>query len=369
MRSDHSSTPCSWDERFQQAALDPGQWMPALQELADATGSSRAELVGFGGDLASFNWVTSIDERVLADYFRAEGTSPSLNYRIIADGGRPPLEIVDEGHYDSARRAVARDDYVDFCEDNQMVFGCQTALVRDDSGLVGLSVLRSRGEGRTTERERQVFADAARAALTAVRMQRAIEEQGFHLLAGTLEAMSLPCLLLDGLGRARHVTPAAERAIARHSLLVLAGQILSSTDCAIRRSIDLALRTILGREPRAHARVPLYGEGPVPNLVLDFFRLPQREWATRFAPCAILVLRDRSAGHFAGANVLADTFGLTVAETEVALALAAGSSRETIAATRNVSPETLRAQLKSLYLKTGCRRETELALLVTTLLD
>jgi DNA-binding CsgD family transcriptional regulator len=107
----------------------------------------------------------------------------------------------------------------------------------------------------------------------------------------------------------------------------------------------------------------------VPNLTLDFFRLPERDWSTKFAPRAILVLRDRHAGHAHGAKVLAGTFGLTAAETEVAVALAAGSSREAIAATRNVSPETLRAQLKSLYLKTGCRRETELALLVTTLLD
>ena len=41
----------------------------------------------------------------------------------------------------------------------------------------------------------------------------------------------------------------------------------------------------------------------------------------------------------------------------------------TLADNLGVSVETLRAQLKSIYLKTGCSRETELVLLLRALLD
>jgi DNA-binding CsgD family transcriptional regulator len=60
---------------------------------------------------------------------------------------------------------------------------------------------------------------------------------------------------------------------------------------------------------------------------------------------------------------------LTAAEAEVALALCDGQSRDTIAARRGVSPETVKAQVKSLYQKTGCHRETELVLLLRTMVE
>jgi DNA-binding CsgD family transcriptional regulator len=108
----------------------------------------------------------------------------------------------------------------------------------------------------------------------------------------------------------------------------------------------------------------------MPSLVIDLFRLPDREWAMRFAPRAILVLRDRRvARNGDGQAMLAAAFGLTTAEAQVGLAIAGGQGREAIAAMRGVSAETLRVQVKSLYRKTGCSRETELALLFRSLLD
>lgn len=357
------------NNRFREAALDPELWLTVLQELADATGSTRAELVGFGSGLSNFNWVTSSDERMLTDFTGIGGGSPNVNFRVAADAGTTPMQVVYEDAYDLARRTLKCDDYVDFCEDYRMTFGCQTSLVRDDDGLIGLSILRSRADGRTGERERSVFAAAASAALAAVRLQRAVEHQGFHLLAGTFEAMALPCVLLDGAGRIGKATAPAERLIATNTILTLEHGRISSSDPNLRRRIDLAVMKSLGPDQSPYERIPIYGEGPLPTLVLDLFRLPNREWAMHFAPQAILVFRDLRIGHDADGDLLADTLGLTPAEAQVAMALAAGQSREVIAEARTVSQETIRAQIKSLYQKTGCRRETELALLVRALLD
>lgn len=356
-------------DRFQEAALDPSLWLTVLQELADATGSTRAELVGFGSDLTSFNWVTSSDERMFADFVSIGGGSPDVNFRVAADIGTAPMEIVHEDAYDIARRNLRRDDYLDFCEDNGMTFGCQTSVVRYDAGLIGLSILRSRSDGRTTEEVRRIFAEAASATRAAVRLQRAIEQQGFHLLAGTFDAMELPCLLLDGAGDIRQVTAAAERLLASYPILTIVNRRVSSPDSNLRRHIDLALTKVLGPAGKAHERIPIYGEGPVPPLVIDLFRLPRREWAMHYAPRAMMVLRDRRIGRNGHGELVAAAFGLTPAEAQVALALADGQSREVIAMARKVSHETVRAQMKSLYQKTGCRRETELALLVKALLD
>jgi DNA-binding CsgD family transcriptional regulator len=359
-----------WSESFFQAALEPARWLPALETLADATGSLRAELVGFGPPpFEPFNWVTSTDSSTLDDFIRSGGTKPDHNFRLAAAAGRNCLEIVHECDYAQARRSLVREDYVEFCERQHMPFGCQTTLFHDGAALVGFSLLRSRSDGQTDEKSRRIFAEAAHAARSAVRLQRAVESQGFALLCGSLDAMTLPCLLLDGRGEVRAVTPAAEALLRRDPLLRVADRRLSSVSSEEKRRIELAIRNALGAQRTRFARIPLHRGKPVPELVLDLFRLPSSDWQMHFAPRAMVVLRDPRQGLDRPSATLAGIYSLTVAEAEIALGLAGGQSRQEIAHGRGVTIETLRAQIKSIYQKTGCSREAELILLVKALVQ
>ena len=364
-----TSNAWDWDTRFQDAALDPRLWMTVLQELADATGSARAQLVGMGSDLAArFYWPTTVEPGQLDDFIRIEGYSPEINYRLAADAGSDELAVVHEDHYDEARRSLRREDYVDHCEQYRIPWGCQAALMRDADNLVGLSVLRSRDDGRTDEAQRTIFAKAARAARNAVRMQRAIERKGLDLLAGSLEAMALPCLLLDELGRIGAMTAAAERLFIQKPTLRAVDDRLCSRTTEDSRRIDLAIRSVLDPEGAAHVRVPVYRTPPMPELVLDLYKLPPRDWALAFVPRVLVSIRDPRAKTRTGATVLADAFGLTPAETQVTLHLCEGHPRERIAQARGVSQETLKVQLKRIYHKTGCAREAELVVLINALI-
>lgn len=357
-----------WSARFQDAALAPSQWLAVLGELADATGSSRAELIGIAGKSRLFDWISAMDPSMPADFAMAGAYSPAVNYRIAADMGSQPLTIVHEADYDRVRPSLISDDYVDVCERYHMPFGCQTSLIRDNGILVGLSVHRSRRDGRTSEAQRETFRRAATGALLAVRMQQAIEQQGFHLLQGTFEAMSVACLLLDGGGTVRAASPEAERMLAEQPLLGLRDGRIRCVDGGQQRKVDLALREILGPAEKGLVRVLLNGETLLPELTLDIFGLPPREWSMVFAPRAVVVVRAARPNLRGQADLLARHFALTPAEAGVAVALCEGESRESIAAGRGVSPETVRAQLKSLYQKTGCHRETELVLLFRAVL-
>ncbi len=366
----HFSNADYWIDRFQEAALDPSQWLPALQTLADATGSARAELVGFGGpDIRPFNWVTSTDRSVLDDFIEAGGADPALNFRVAADDGTTVLSITAEDAYDRARRQVRRDDVNDFFEQHQMVFGCQTALVREPGCLIGLSLLRARADGRTDPGIHTIFAAAARGAQAAVKMQRTIERQGGHLLAGTLESMGLASLLLDGFGTVLSVSSAAAALLVEERSIDVVQNRLVGREPGAQRTIDRALRAVLGPDRKPHVRIAL-GEPLTGAALIDIHRLPEREWAMHFAPHAIVVLQGSgSARRGRNLALLGDAFRLTAAEVEVAVALCDGESREAIAARRGVSMETLRTQMRSLYSKTGCSRETELVLLLKRLLD
>ncbi len=80
---------------------------------------------------------------------------------------------------------------------------------------------------------------------------------------------------------------------------------------------------------------------------------------------AILILTDLTHPPIADAAVLGQVFGLTRAEARLAAAICEGHDLETVASTFGVSRLTLRSQLKTVFAKTGSRRQAELVARVT----
>lgn len=353
-----------WADRFLSAALEPHRWDEALTAMAAATGSRHGQLIGVGPDAVTFNWISEIDqERIDRPETRAMHR-PEYNFRVTADIMSDGTGVLHEAHYDAARRVLKGDDYLDLCVDLDIFDGCQTRLTMDDGMMTGLALLRSRKDGRTSQEQRDLFAHIAGHARTAIRLQRAIEQQGFALLTGTFEAMGRACWLLDGRGRVRGMTPRAES-------LLLSGRVgigdglLAGHGAEQDRAILRGIRATVDRPARAASPVIL-DQPDGSDILLEFHPLPEKPWATPFAPRALIVAREgASAGH--QARMLRETWRLTPAEADIALRLASGMTRRQIAAARGVSGETLKAQLRSIYEKTGCSREAQLVRMVALL--
>jgi DNA-binding CsgD family transcriptional regulator len=81
----------------------------------------------------------------------------------------------------------------------------------------------------------------------------------------------------------------------------------------------------------------------------------------------ILVISDTDLTQSAGMMSLREIFDLTAAEARLAVALARGQDLETFAGERGLSKETVRNQLKSIFLKTGTNRQARLATMLTGL--
>ncbi len=351
----------SWGAVFQEAALEPERWLRALRVLAETTGSARAQLIGIGSaDAVAFNWVNDFSEEALADYARSELNTPQQNYRINANLHAVPGTILYEADYRAASLRLASDAYLDFCQDNDIPWGCQTNLIQEGEALVGLALLRRESDRPTNAAQRAEFGRAAEAARMAVRLQRAVEQQGHALLTGALEAMSAPCMLLDGNGRVSATTPSAEAVLgAAPELRLVEGQLLID-DPVLGRTLALALRAVL-LDRRAERLMLHHGRR------LDLFPLARREWALGFAPAAVAVFRDPDADLRAAAARVTDQFELSPAEASVVALIAQGRSRREIAVARGVSDETLKSQFRAIYAKTGCTRESEIMALLARL--
>lgn len=354
-----------WADRFIGAALEPHLWRDVLGAMADATGSTHGQLIGFGAGTAAFNWVSGVEEETLLAAGAMDMVTPETNFRVAADSVAIQSPVVHEAHYDAARSLLRTNDYLDMCSDLDIPYGCQTRLLAGPGSMIGLAMLRGKKDARSSIEQRNIFAKLSTHAGAAVRMQRAIEQQGFALLSGAFEAMDKACWLVDGAGRVGGMTPAADALLLETRLTIREGRLASARAHETRRIAD-ALQAVLMSSVHSADPVALSDDGGGIAILLEIFPLPRRPWDLSFAPRAIVIARtsirpDRQARRLIAA------FGLTRAEADIALRLASGTPRREIAVQRGVTAETLKAQIRSLYEKMGCNRESQLVRIVTLL--
>lgn len=89
--------------------------------------------------------------------------------------------------------------------------------------------------------------------------------------------------------------------------------------------------------------------------------VPSQEWAEgKGQPAAVVYIRDAAGKSLASTAAAKQLFNLTPAETALAMELANGLTLEEAAEALNIRRNTARAHLRSIFSKTGVRRQTEL---------
>ena len=89
--------------------------------------------------------------------------------------------------------------------------------------------------------------------------------------------------------------------------------------------------------------------------------VPSQEWAEgKGQPAVVVYIRDAAGKSLASTAAAKQLFNLTPAETALAMELANGLSLEEAAEALNIRRNTARAHLRSIFSKTGVRRQTEL---------
>ena len=82
------------------------------------------------------------------------------------------------------------------------------------------------------------------------------------------------------------------------------------------------------------------------------------------SPCIAVFISDPEHQESTSQQVLGELFGLTPAEANLAIKLTRGRSLAQVSDEKNISQHTVRAQLKSVFAKTGATRQAELVRLV-----
>jgi len=300
------------------------------------------------------------------------GGNPEMNPFVRFGAQLPSLKVSSSAEFISRDLRRTNPFLADFTVRHDTQYICLTPLLKEQGLLVGLAVMRTARQGEISEEQKKIFAAIAPHVRSAVRSQMALEHQGAVLMAAALEALSLAVFVCDREGVVRAMTPAAE---------TLAGQGGPIGLRLNRLRVDSAPENSALMQAMADAAADVSssvvgtGAGPIvvrnPNglpLVLEILRVPRREHGFRFDPRVLVVVRGGGSvdpGRLA--HLLQSIYGLTAAETDVALSLAEGRPPDVIAASRQRSVGTIRVQIRSLYGKLGVNRQSELLALLRQL--
>ena len=206
------------------------------------------------------------------------------------------------------------------------------------------------------------------------RLNRAESER--DLYADAVDHLSLAALVLDERGYVLNTNTMAKQLLERADGLSLQGQRLRiddrRTDSQLQEMIYSAISAQRsGTTGMVRAlRIPRPSGQKHYGVVLR--PVPQSEWAEgQSSPCVAVFISDptlevegQDAPEEQSVEVLREVFQLTPAEAGLAVKLARGLSLAEVSEQQNISQHTARAQLKSIFAKTGVARQAELVRLV-----
>ncbi|MAC32365.1 MAG: helix-turn-helix transcriptional regulator [Haliea sp.] len=189
------------------------------------------------------------------------------------------------------------------------------------------------------------------------------------LYAGAVERLSVASVLLDEQGHVLSTNAVAKAMLDEADGITQRGQHLVIESRDSNRELQNALETIVRAQHRGETsvvralRVPRSAGRAQLGLVLR--PVPASEWGEgQSSPCVAVFISDPDIRESASQATLGQLFDLTPAESNLAILLSRGLSLAEVSEAQNISQHTARAQLKSIFAKTGVSRQAELVRLV-----
>lgn len=237
--------------------------------------------------------------------------------------------------------------------------------------LARLRFSRRASEARFGTRERKLLAlltpHLRQAIEIYAKLNRMTSERDVY--AGAVNQLSVATIILDEQGRLL-TTNAVGRALLDQGegLSLRAGRLhIEGRD--INKELQQALATIIRAQMNGETsvvralRVPRSAGRAHLGLVIR--PVPASQWSEgQSSPSAAIFISDPDLQESTSRQILGELFELTPAEANLATLLARGLSLSQVSSAQNVSQHTARAQLKSIFAKTGVSRQAELVRLV-----
>lgn len=347
------------------APFESGHWIPALVATARATGSVSAGLTAADTSqvprfaLSPLRTKSEMAE-VYAQWCDLGGNDPRRNPLVACVLRVPVLHVVSDADVITAEERRRHPLWNEFYDRLGLPHYGVCALARIGGDGLVIQVSRSRAQGPLTDIGRRTLLDLSVHWREAIMLSRTLRAEGVKLLTGALDRLSVLAVVLDGFGRIVGLTPAAELHTRAGDVLRLRNGSLLTLRTEYQSRLDAMVRCAVGNLRNEGKSAVLHLPGRCSRgATLRAWPLP-RENDIGFGAAAMVLIEPRATIESA-----LDRAGLTKSERAVIHALFAGCRIDHIARQRDVSIQTVRSQIKSIYAKMGIHTRAGLMALRT----
>ena len=343
--------------------VDPTLWSSLLEQISAAAGAAGAALLRSDIRTPDNPRTASADENFkhyFASGWHRRDTLSQRGFPLLM-GGQKVISDQDVVTAEEMRQ-------LGFYNEVLVPFGFQWFAgigFRAEATLWGVVILRSPQQGVFERDEKRLLAELCRPLSETATLAKAVGQAALYGVSNALQLVGQPALALDRLGCVLDANAAAQQIFddeifvrnrrltvrdqqASSALEALADQLRTTPDTAPLAATPIVVRRV-ARQPLVIRVLPVAGPARTPFL----------------GARVLLVISDLHDRPQPQASVLAETFGLTPAESRLASLLAMGISIEHAADRLGLSRATVRNQLKSVFTKTGTHRQSELVALLS----
>lgn len=257
--------------------------------------------------------------------------------------------------------------YLLYCKPYNTFHTLGANITTQDGGLLRFRISRPRTSQRFSEGERALCELLLPHLRRAFHMYSQLDRSASlgSLFSQAIGRLSIATMILDESSMVLELNPVAQEILNSNDGLKLVGGRLEATYPSDNRELQRLLRSVAlcqaaeGRDSAEAMSISRPSGQMSFGLVVE--PIPSQELIEgKGRPSAVIYIRDAVGKSQASSLVTKQLFNLTPAETALALELANGLSLEEAAEALNIRRNTARAHLRSIFSKTGVRRQTEL---------
>ena len=342
-----------------EAGAAPERWTDALAAIVGLVEGARGALMDIDARTNALIGIGHIghdpaNARTYAEHYYAIDPTRAVcvaspAFQAMATYDQFPKAVRESHEYfDWARRIDIGD-----------VIGAGTTPSRGCRSLV--SVQRGAKAPAYGEEEKRLFGLLARHVALAKRVQVELGEvwSANAELDAAFGKLAMPAYIVDAEARLRHLNAAATAFMARHAEVAIRGGRLVFGAAKLAAAMQVALRHA-ARASGCSAALPLRLSSSSAEVLVSPLHPAHGAASTWQVPLALVMIAMPVQDEKSIAWRLQQVYRLTPSESRIAALLAVGLTVEEVARARRVSEATLRSHLRSIFSKTGVRRQAEL---------
>ncbi|MBF5007486.1 helix-turn-helix transcriptional regulator [Diaphorobacter caeni] len=344
-----------------EAAMDTEGWRPFLELLRKQLGGNYASLI--------VRPCNADDVGLVVSAAGERRDVPTGNPKIAMSPFRglvtDRVVTVSDVMSDSEWRASAY--YSDWCKDLNVYHVLAADVATKDGCVYGLRIVRPESDVNFSKQEKEFCAMVLPHLKRALNLHLAVNQdrQVISLYSRAMAQLMVGVVILDQNGVVIESNPAATSILDMQDGLKVTGGMLEANYANDNRKLqrlirDALMHTQVSRLSMTEGMSVSRQSGQL-NWGVVVQSISPDEWTEgKQRPSVAVFVRDTGGKADPPVKLAQQLFQLTPAETSLAIQLANGLSLEEAAEALNIRRNTARAHLRSIFSKTGVRRQTEL---------